>query len=193
MSEVSLKCTCGKVRGVAINISTTSGNRLVCYCKDCQAFAQYLHRENEILDEYGGTDIFQMPLAHVHVTSGTEYVRCVRLTSKGMHRWYTDCCKTPIGNTLTAGVPFIGVISTFMDDKDTRNSTIGRVRGYMFIKSAKGTFPADRISAFTFLVILRAFSMMFVWKLKGLNKPSSFFTSEGTPVSEPIILKVVAK
>jgi hypothetical protein len=191
MSELSLGCTCGKVHGVASNITNTSGNRLVCYCNDCQAFAKYLHRETEILDEYGGTDIFQMPLAHIQITSGIEQVRCMRLTSKGMHRWYTECCKTPIGNTMTAGVPFIGLISTFMGDPDTRESAIGRIRGYTLTKYAKGTIPADRISAFTFLVILRAIAKMLVWKLRGLNKPSSFFTNEGKPISEPVILKML--
>jgi hypothetical protein len=32
------------VRGVASEVSPSSGFRFVCYCKDCQAFAHFLER-----------------------------------------------------------------------------------------------------------------------------------------------------
>jgi hypothetical protein len=41
-SDVPLRCRCGHVRGVEIRVSPSSGLRLVCYCKDCQAFARFL-------------------------------------------------------------------------------------------------------------------------------------------------------
>ena len=43
-SEVPLRCRCGALRGVASEVAPTTGLRLVCYCKDCQAFARYLDR-----------------------------------------------------------------------------------------------------------------------------------------------------
>ncbi|MGF1603380.1 MAG: DUF6151 family protein [Thermosynechococcaceae cyanobacterium] len=53
----SIQCNCGKLKG-ALN-RTDVVNRGVCYCSDCQAFARFLKRENEILDESGGTSIIQ--------------------------------------------------------------------------------------------------------------------------------------
>jgi hypothetical protein len=42
----------------------------VCYCADCQAFARFLKRENEILDERGGTSIIQTIPANVTFAEG---------------------------------------------------------------------------------------------------------------------------
>jgi len=50
------------MRGVASDVSPSTGLRFVCYCKDCQAFARFLERA-DVLDPAGGTDIFQMPPA----------------------------------------------------------------------------------------------------------------------------------
>jgi len=77
------------VRGVASEVSPSSGFRFVCYCQDCQAFARFLERR-DLLDAAGGTDIFQMPPGRVKFTTGTDAVRCLRLSSK-VSRWYTDC------------------------------------------------------------------------------------------------------
>jgi hypothetical protein len=98
-SDVPLRCRCRHVRGVAIDVSPSSGFRFVCYCEDCQAFARFLGRA-DVLDWAGGTDIFQMPPGRVKLTSGMDAMRCLRLSPKSrVLRWYADCCRTPIGNT----------------------------------------------------------------------------------------------
>jgi hypothetical protein len=40
--------------------------------------------------------------AHVKLGAGTDALRCLRLSDKGVLRWYTDCCRTPIGNTAAS-------------------------------------------------------------------------------------------
>src|SRR5215471_7175400 len=108
--DLPLRCRCGRVRGVASDVSPSSGFRFVCYCKDCQAFAHFLKRP-DVLDPAGGTDIFQMPPGRVKLTAGTETVRCLRLSDKGVLRWYTDCCRTPIGNTAASPrFPVVAVV-----------------------------------------------------------------------------------
>ena len=62
--DLPLRCRCGRMRGVAIDVSPSTGLRFVCYCKDCQAFAHFLERA-DVLDPAGGTDIFQMPPGRV--------------------------------------------------------------------------------------------------------------------------------
>jgi Family of unknown function (DUF6151) len=100
------------VRGIASAVSPSTGCRVLCYCKDCEAFARFLERA-DVLDAAGGTDIFQMPPGRVNLTAGTDAVRCLRLSNRGVYRWYTDCCRTPIGNTAGPRVPLIGVIHLF--------------------------------------------------------------------------------
>ncbi len=40
----------------------------------------------------------------------------MRLTPMGLLRWYAGCCNTPIGNMVSARVPFIGIVHMFMGD-----------------------------------------------------------------------------
>jgi hypothetical protein len=69
-------------------VSPSAGFRFVCYCTDCQAFARFLGRP-DVLDAAGGTDIFQMPPAHLKLPAGTDALRCLCLSAKVL-RWYTD-------------------------------------------------------------------------------------------------------
>ena len=102
--DLSLSCRCGRVRGTASIAAPSAGFRLVCYCRDCQAFAHFLAQvpekgppafraghtppqEPDVLDRAGGTDIFQMPTGRLKLTAGTEAVRCLRLSGKGILRW----------------------------------------------------------------------------------------------------------
>jgi hypothetical protein len=73
-----LRCRCGRMGGVASDVSPSTGFRFIGYCKDCQAFARFLERA-DVVDPAGGTDIFQMPPGRVKITAGTHAVRCPRL------------------------------------------------------------------------------------------------------------------
>src|SRR5262245_37953883 len=96
--DVPLRCRCGHMRGAAIDVSPSSGFRVVFYCKDCQVFARFLNRAEDMLDPAGGTDIFQMPPGRVKLTAGMDAMGCLRLSNKVL-RWYANCCRTPIANT----------------------------------------------------------------------------------------------
>src|SRR4051812_9540883 len=104
---IDLGCTCGAVRGVA-TVTSSSAHRLICMCEDCQAFAHFLGRPKEILDANGGSDIVHLIPPKFSITQGKKQIRCLRLTEKGMYRWYAGCCKTPIANSMgTPKVPFV--------------------------------------------------------------------------------------
>jgi len=186
--DVPLKCHCGEVRGVAKNISPDSGNHIVCYCNDCQAFARYLDGDAYILDEFGGSDIFQITPAQVEISKGNDQLRCIRLREKGLYRWYTECCKTPVGNMMSAGIPFIGVVHNFMDDDGVRDKNLGPVLFYAFGKSATKTPPDDKNDkGFPFRIMFRAISKILIAKIRGQYKPNAFFDDSGNPVSVPNI------
>ncbi len=65
--NIPLKCKCGALRGLANDVSPTTGKRIICLCDDCQAYAYYLGRP-EILDANGGTDV--IPVAPARLVFG---------------------------------------------------------------------------------------------------------------------------
>lgn len=140
--DLPIRCSCGALRGTLREISPDCGNRTVCYCDDCQSFAHFLERADEILDANGGTDIFQMSSGRIEFTEGLAHLACMRLTESGMLRWYAACCKTAIGNTPgTSRVPFIGLIHSCVDhatEGRSRDEALGPVRMRGFGQFAKG-------------------------------------------------------
>jgi hypothetical protein len=76
---------------------------VVCYCDDCQAFSRFLVHPGTT-DEWGGTDICQMAPASVRITEGADALSCVRLSDKGMYRWYCGKCKTPHGSRFAIAI-----------------------------------------------------------------------------------------
>lgn len=191
MPVIRTSCSCGEVQGKTENVSSSIGNRLSCCCGDCQMFARFLEKEDVVLDEYGGTDIFQMPISMLQITQGTEHIACLRLSEKGLYRWYASCCNTPIGNTLGAGAPFVGLIHNFLDNLESRDEDLGVSRGYGLTKSARKEVPQEQKTSF--FVLLRSVFKFISWKLRGLNKPSSFFNEDGQAIVKPIVLSEVEK
>ena len=188
MTTISLKCQCGEVTGKATNITPSSGTRVVCCCSDCQAFTTFLEREAETLDKFGGTEVFQMSQSQLSIDKGHDKLQSMRLTKKGLLRWYTSCCNTPVGNTMNAKMPFVGVIHTFIDEPN-RDEVLGPVRAFVQTQSARGIpdYP-KHASKFPLGITARIIRKMIVWKLQGKQKPSVFFDDDdGRPVVKPII------
>ena len=109
-SYAKLRCRCGEVTGQVSDASPSNLNRVVCYCSDCQAFAHYLGRA-DLLDAQGGSDIVQAAPARVTFRGDSDRIVALRLSEKGPYRFYTDCCKTPIGNLAGPAIPFIGIVA----------------------------------------------------------------------------------
>jgi hypothetical protein len=185
MADIKLSCDCGSLEGIAKSITPALGTRLSCCCVDCQAFAKFLGKERDILNQYGGTDIYQMPVALLNIEKGSENLACIRLTDKGLFRWYAQCCNTPIGNTMGAGSPFIGVIHSFMQHAVSADADLGKSRGHIQLKGALQRVPKSEQGSAT--ILFRALSKLMIWKIKGLNKPSVFFDEAGLPRAEPTI------
>lgn len=189
MTDIPLKCACGEVQGTAKNITPSNGLRVVCCCDDCQSFAHFLERSDDILDEFGGTDISQTSQAQIIIERGAEHLRSVKLKPKGLVRWYTDCCKTPIGNTMNGAMPFIGVIHNFMDDDGVRDANLGPVQHYVMSQHAlKPPVHPQTAEKFPIGVTFKIVRKMAAWKLRGMHKPSAFFNDDGKPVSRPVLV-----
>lgn len=179
MSEVlRLKCRCGAVRGIAKDLSPRTGNHAICYCRDCQAFARFLGSEG-LLDPAGGSEIFQLTPSQLTLETGQEHLRCIRLSGKGLLRWYVDCCRTPVANTLaTARAPFAGMLVAFVDGAEgvaTRDRALGPVIARTFGRDATGPVPNGTHAATPLALIPRMLFLLARWFIGGKAQPSPFF------------------
>jgi hypothetical protein len=192
---------------VARQLAPSAGFRLVCYCKDCQAFARFLAHVPEkwepvfrkghapiqspaVLDAAGGTDIFQMPPGRLKITDGAEALRCLRLhAGSKVLRWYADCCNTPIANTAASGrFPVIGVIHSFMDFAacGPRDEMLGRPLCRIYERSATGPLPAGAPPPPSLRIFANRAAKVLGWWVGGLGRPNPFFAaSTGAPASAP--------
>ena len=192
--DLELRCTCGALRGFVRGISASRGNRVVCYCGDCQSFAHFLGRAGEVLDPHGGTEIFQTSPARVDITQGRERLACMRLTPKGLLRWYAGCCNTPIGNTLiTRALPFVGLIQTHAESgpaKRSREESLGPVRAHVNTGAAKPDAGGQKVRTIGALrSILRFAGLVLQARLRGDHKRSPFFDARtGEPSVTPRVL-----
>lgn len=85
--KMNIECDCGAVKGI-IESKHLKGYRAICLCDDCQAYAHYIQRA-DILDVNGGSDVIPTMPSHYTFQSGIENLVCMRLSEKGMFRWYT--------------------------------------------------------------------------------------------------------
>jgi hypothetical protein len=198
-TDLRIACSCGALRAVANAVSGQQGNHAVCYCDDCQAFAHFLGRADQILDPQGGTQIFQMSPASLSIEAGADRLACMRLGPSGLFRWYTSCCKTPIGNTLPTGkIPFIGLIHLCIQrpvDDESLERALGPVRARVHRRFAKGD-PAALPAATNSLpfAILRIAGLFLKWRLRGDQHHSPFFEpGTGKAVVVPHVLSVTER
>lgn len=169
--DVEIQCRCGQVHGWVRDASPETSNRVVCYCRDCQAYLHHLGRA-DLLDAHGGTEIAQVAPSTVAFDRGAEHIAAVRLTEKGLHRWYARCCNTPLGNTLTPGLPFVGLVTANL--QQACDEVFGPPRGRSFGKYAIGEPPPGSLSP-NLGLIARMVRLMLGWKLRGKTWPHPFF------------------
>jgi len=190
--DLPIRCTCGTLRGVLRGASPDHGNRAVCYCDDCQSFAHFLKRPADILDEHGGTEVFQTSPARVEFIDGADRLACMRLKPSGLLRWYASCCRTPVGNTLaTAKMPFVGLIRACLDADDAAlDAALGPIRYRGMGRFAKGDVSGLGVhDRFTLGMLGRITRILIGAKLRGDARRSPFFDAEsGTPVAVPKVL-----
>jgi hypothetical protein len=201
-ADLEIRCACGKLRGTVREVSPGQGNRGVCYCDDCQSFAQFLGRADSILDARGGTPIFQIGQGQVALTHGGEHLACMRLTPKGLLRWYASCCGTPIGNTgLTPGTPVVGLVERCLAPPAGARSlddVLGPSRFSVFAKFAREprsdapppitSPPSPSRLAFT-RAVLGMVGLVVKARWRGEGKRSPFFDpATRTPRATPRVL-----
>ena len=183
----NLRCSCGKLEGVVE--TGRSYNRCICYCRDCQAFAHYLQKPDEMLDGQGGTSMLQTVPSAVRITKGADQLACMSLKRGVLLRWYTRCCGTPVGNTpANFKLPFVGLIQTCLAPAEgaSLEDSFGPIRIRVNTESATGEPKPSSSSKFK--VILSIAPMLLKSRLLGRHKKSCFFTESGNPAASPKVL-----
>jgi uncharacterized protein DUF6151 len=183
-SDVPIRCKCGRVRGVVREVGPRTVNRAVCYCHDCRAYVHWLERD-DLLDARGGSEIIQLARARLEIAEGIDQVRCMRLSPKGMHRWYAECCRTPLGNTIPR-IPYLGVVRGAFEvspanDASTFGETIATNVG-----SAVGGPPPG--AGLTFRGVAHLIRLLANWVIRRLGHPTPFFDRNNRPTVTPHVL-----
>ena len=187
--DVPVKCSCGAVSGVARNLSAGSTNHVICSCKGCQSYAHFLGRTDDMLDAEGGSNIFQLDPKNLEITEGMDHVACMRVTPDGPLRWYTDCCKTPLGNTFPkGGVPFLGMLPICTGHKGNSEeivNIVGSVRGHV---NPPAPLPfGGRLK--NFLMLVRFAGKLAWWRLTGGRSYKPFFDADTMkPIRKPFTI-----
>jgi hypothetical protein len=181
--RVPLRCRCGKAQGF-VECVTTFNMHVVCYCNDCRAFIQAIDRE-ELLDEFGGSELLVTTPSQLRLTAGLEGLRCLRLSKKGLLRWYWGCCNTPLANTLSrSGAPFVSLHRAFVDLTDT--NVLGPTRRVQ-ARFAVGPPPPNSESSQSLTTIIRIAAFLIIGRVRGAHKPNPLFV-DGMPAVIPRVL-----
>jgi hypothetical protein len=184
-AEARLRCRCGEVEGVVGDAAPRAANRVVCYCSDCQSFAHHLGRA-DVLDTQGGSDVVQVAPATVRFTKGAERIAGMRLSPKGLYRWYASCCKTPLGNTLAPKVPFVGIVAQAFDGgAATADAAFGAPVAKIMGQSAIGT-PPPGSTGVNVRMLVSAIAKILGWKLRGKSWPHPFFDRSTRAPAYPV-------
>ena len=166
------------------DVSTKTGSRVVCYCKDCQAAAHALGAEF-VLNDRGGSDIFQTIPSLIDIQKGQEHLACMRLSPKGLMRWYADCCDTPMFNCLSSTKLVFAGVPTASLSGDT--SALGPI---VAVNKGECAAPGPEIKSYGFLrAAWHIMKRNLVAKLRG-DRKTPFFDDAGNPVVTPRVLSL---
>lgn len=182
-----IRCRCGSFRAQLAR--PERGTRAVCYCKDCQAFAHFLGPPPGMLDAHGGTDIVAVRPRDVTFLQGAEQLACMSLAPGGLLRWFTRCCRTPIGNTPRAmQLAHVGLVHSALEAEGGLDQAVGPVRMRVNRQSAHGSPPAAR--PFTFAAAIAGYLLRLLGsRLGGEYRSNPFFDpATGRPRVAPQVL-----
>jgi hypothetical protein len=219
-SKLSVSCHCGQFKALVPIEERSKPTRLKCYCVDCQTYARHLDQADVQLDDKGGTDILQISPAQFSITAGEEHLGNLMLWPKGIYRWHTSCCQTPICNTpINAEIPYVGLLlnnisnitgaNTNKNDQQStglgRNKTLtnenrlGQLQNVIgpvqFGVGAGNKHPINAdwpvSKGFGFRGMFSTLKNMAKWRIRGDHKRSILIDSvSGSPLVQPTLLTI---
>ncbi|MCB0419719.1 MAG: hypothetical protein KDD61_01910 [Bdellovibrionales bacterium] len=185
---MKIQCDCGQFQAEISHFPKNSAGRLACYCDDCQKYLKKLGRE-DLLDPYGGTEVIPVYPCDIKFLSGRENLKCNRLSEKGLNRWSTKCCNSPIAN-VKPFFPWVGVIHSAYTRKDPQFlENLGPIRSRIMGAYAHGRPPFKIPQKMDLNAIVSVLPFILKGKFLKKYKDSPFFESDGkTPIVDVTIL-----
>lgn len=184
--SIPFSCTCGQVHGSIQDAAPHRGNNLMCYCKSCQTAAAVLGYTDS-LDQYGGTQVFQTVPSKVRFEAGEDKLACLRLSPKGMLRWYASCCNAPLFTMPDAQwFPIAGLNMARISPRD--RTAFGGIVGVHAAEGARNA-PADLKGYGVKRALSRVVWRAMTARLKG-DRGKPFFTDDGKVSVTPRVLSL---
>jgi hypothetical protein len=183
----AIQCRCGQLKGTLAARATYT--RAVCYCRDCQAYAESFGEPGKILDANGGTDVVASLQRHVTFTDGITRLSCVSLTERGLLRWYASCCSTPIANTpRDPKLSYVGLMHTALGrDSRSLDPIFGPPQLATNVETARGAVASSG-GLRTLTETLRIITRIAWARISGAWRQSPFFDTELRPIVSPRVL-----
>ena len=129
-----------------------------------------------LLDAHGGSDIVQVAPRSLTFIEGQNNIVGIRLTPKGLYRFYASCCKTPLGNTVGPTIPFVGIVAQALEENaEKRDRAFGRPIGAIYGKYAIGVAP-QRVTPGSALGCVKS---AWCWAGASVAKPGPILSSTG--------------
>lgn len=171
-APLAFACGCGALKGEITPAGVRHGTHADCFCPDCRA-NELAHGQPDPAP--GPVDIFQIAAHHVHFTEGLEHLSLLRLSPKGLLRWYAGCCGTPMINTLAKpGISFAGILTARLAEPER----LGPVRGHGFVPQPDGKVKTEGLVP----VLLGLASRALAARITGKWRDNPFFDASGAPI-----------
>lgn len=183
-TDTKLTCDCGSFQASLKQVNPSQGTHLRCHCNDCRAFVRVLQPDAQLRN---GLHLFQTDPDKIEIIKGVEFFECLTLSPKGMLRWYTSCCKTPMFNTpRSARVPMVSVVTETADEP----SLFGPVLSDAFVKTSGGKTKTTGFPVLIYRFLKRAISS----RISGRWKTTPFFIiPENIPFDKPYVITKAQK
>ena len=187
MTDLPIQCACGSVRGTLCEVSPDTVQHYVCHCDDCRAFIRHIDRAGDLLTEHGGTAVIHSTPARYTLTEGRDQLAAVRLSPKGLLRFYASCCNTPLGSVLEKpGIPLVSIARVALPADASAH--IGASRGVNARFAIGDRSTLDAAERLPLSVLPATLCRLMLQKLQGQAYPSTFHEADGRPILEPTVL-----
>lgn len=130
--DTAFSCTCGQLRGTIRDLSPATAIRATCFCADCRA-AELWHGQPDPGAE--GVDLAMLDPARLRLDAGAANLGVIRLSPKGILRWYATCCGARLFNTVQSP-RFVFV--TILSNRVAHPERLGPERARAFITRPDG-------------------------------------------------------
>lgn len=185
---MNISCDCGSFKAKLLAFPKNTPGHLACYCRDCQAYLNRIDRA-DVLDAYGGTEIIPAYPSELKILQGKALLQNYKLTEKGLHRWATTCCNSPMVNAKP-GFPWLGIYHTAYKNTDpSALDRLGGIKSRIFGRDAIGEAPFNISEKITFKDMMVVLPFIIKGKITNKSRGSEFYHADNTPIVEPIILR----